>query len=252
MTHQTPRLVASDPLPASGRWEVTVRCQGGGRTAEEASDLLQAFAAAAARGGFAGGVDRPAGSTLVQSDAGAEGLRRVWEVRGVDPRALRVLCNGLYAAAKMGGGRISAEVRGGDGPLKPLPAPGAEPAAGYYPERCPRLGFALAEEPPLAPRQPRRLLVEFARPVDCAAEAGVLAAVEAWAPLALAGYPASEEDLRSGACAIYNLETALFDEFTVETVVDDFGGVEAAWIPLLHLLAGLSSVAGGVRLVTIG
>jgi hypothetical protein len=107
----------------------------------------------------------------------------------------------------------------------------------FYAGRRARYPFGLRDDDPVRLDQNRRVLVEYPVSVDESIEDALSKVIVQWEKLAAFGYPVDEAALVEGRCGILAVESAVFDEVTYEIAVQTFASAEAAWTPLLNLLA---------------
>lgn len=182
--------------------------------------------------------------------------RRRWHLAAerCDPRCLRVLRNILvgFSLDVHPLQTIRIDIPGSVGqPLKPLEPVNLGNESELYPEISSELGFPVDWEPSGSPWSYRRFVVQFGEPTSDVIVEAVAALIDHWEWVAVDGFPMTEEDLESGKCSIEDVRTHLFDEYSVETVVGQFGGSEAAWNSLLNSLGSFHRTTQPITRVTI-
>ncbi|BCH33440.1 hypothetical protein MesoLjLc_53700 [Mesorhizobium sp. L-8-10] len=183
-------------------------------------------------------------------------LTRQWlfEASRCDPRCLRVLYNLLVGFSLDAHPLLTITIVGAGSAVmaaRPLEAVTFENQSVLYPDASSALGFPVEWEPTGSPRSYRRLLVEFAAPPSEATVEAIATLMGKWERISVDGFPMTEEDLESGKCAIEDIAIHLFDEFSVEVVVAEFGGSEEAWNPLLNALGSFHRTSQPIARIKI-
>jgi hypothetical protein len=204
------------------------------------SVLFEDFAMALDRGAFADGT-APSSSVFQQRVAAGE-LVVSFELSAVDIRYARVLRNHLYAFEQVN--QVLLDVRAEQTPRARVPL-ALEVDAGEverdasYPSVLPRLPFRVDLFDSNRPDQNRRILFEFAAPLDVATERALAEAALCWSRFAEFGYAPSEQDMQDGRYGILDAVGAMHDELSYDVTVGTFLAPEAAWSSLLNMVAFL-------------
>ena len=69
-----------------------------------------------------------------------------------------------------------------------------------------------------------------------------------WSKVVQNGFPNTIEELYDGNCFIDGVTVDLFDGYTLEVKVDEFGGSESAWNPLINVLATIRNEIARIRI----
>jgi hypothetical protein len=219
-------------------------------SAAELAALVRDWFGVADKGAFCAANAAPESSSIaIVTHPVPHALEVTWELdlHSVDARCWRVLRNDLYAFSRIVTPLESMALAQPGGPdtghLISLPAIAPAHSHAAYPPASKHLPFSV-DRPPL-PRgaASRRAIIQFGSDLSSNDARLLGELIEQWSMVAFCGYPMSEADLENGRCAIFNSETDQLDERTLEVAIDDFGGSEAAWNPLLNLF-GRASVAG--------
>jgi hypothetical protein len=120
-----------------------------------------------------------------------------------------------------------------------------------YPAPASVLNFQVIRQRPVSFRHGRRCVAEFARPLTQEQVAVISDICDCWTRVAFGAYPVEQEDLATGNGAIFNASTQQFDDLSMEIVVDDFGGSEAAWAPLLNTMGWIHGQLASIQSITI-
>jgi hypothetical protein len=254
------RCLRSPDLPSSGAVDVRVMLSSDQALAPEDGGELMAliddWAWLVAHGGFCAPPVRPVDSTLravtVLADGGGIHAWR-FDLQSVHPGAFDVLCHALYAYGRIVHPIEEVSVLPQVPPHGPRTPPSWGPLAvdprRYPPLAVSQLGFGISRSGRISTGATRRMQIRFAAPLDEATEQALHALIGHWEMVVFCAYPSTLEDLEAGRCAIFNAETAGLDDGVVELCIEDFGGVDSAWHPLLNALGAMS--ASGPRVLDV-
>jgi hypothetical protein len=183
---------------------------------------------------------------IVEADASrvaGAGVTWRYELTACDLRYARVLRNNLYAFEQLEEVSLSVQVeqspRATSRYLLAVDEAAVEREE-FYPAAPTKLPFAYETEDSDRGDKGRRVVLEFASPIDGTLEAEIVALLRLWERVVGQGYPSSEEALRAGEYGVMGISGGVFDEFSYEIGVEIFWSPEAAWYPLLKLLAAMA------------
>lgn len=202
------------------------------------SVIFEDFGIALDRGAFADGT----GSSSCRAEQRQErdALRVSFALTSVDVRYARVLRNQLHGFEQIH--QVMLDVRAEQVPPARQPLrlevdEGEVDRKVFYPSVLPKLPFQLELVDSNRGDQNRRLLLEFAAPVDVDTERALTEAVLYWSRFAEFGYAPNEQDMRDGRYGILDIAGAMFDEVSYDVTVATFLAPEAAWSSLLNMVA---------------
>jgi hypothetical protein len=202
------------------------------------SVLCEDFALALDRGAFADGTGQPS-CTLEQRVQGDQLVVR-FDLVSVAVRYARVLRNHLYGFEQVYELPLDVEATQTPPARQPLALEVDEAEVEqetFYPASLPQLPFRLDLLDTNRPDQNRRVLFEFAAPLDVSTEQALAEAVLCWSRFAEFGYAPSETELKAGKYGIFEVVGSMFDAASYDVTVATFLAPEAAWASLLNMVA---------------
>lgn len=105
-----------------------------------------------------------------------------------------------------------------------------------YPRRSRALSLRIDDRTGEIYNLARRVELVFARPVVDTQFAEVSQWIEDWAAVAFGGYPRTEEDLETGAGAIFDVSTDYHDAMAIDVTIESYGGDPGAFESLINLI----------------
>jgi len=224
---------------------------------ERLCELLNAFGKVAGGGGFPRAGINPNNSKVDVSEVTLRDsslVECVWTSVNLDWRFIYVLRNSLLIFSQI------------HKPLQYLHivdiTEGAKlkktlaPLTGYlqealYPEMSSLPGFQVIFDSRDIDEKMRRLLIEFESPLASNTVDTVIDSIAPWADVAFGGFASEASELLAGTCLIVDMDCSQFDEYTLECVVHEFAGAEAAWNPLINMLGSIDHNIANISKVCI-
>jgi len=222
--------------------------------------LIEGLALLADRGAFVRSAVHPKDARMrLLSSAHSAPHRYVWDydARGVDARFAQIVRNQLvmYTAVCCPVQHALLEMLQPPRPATPAalaPLDALAVAQGkVYPERFGKLRFVVEEDFAGDVASGRRAEIELVEAFDDALLATLRDWFDLWARTLDCAYSASEPRLAEGKCAIWDYDTDLVDDVTIETTLGYWGAPECAWHSYANLVARVDAELSPVHALRI-
>lgn len=225
-------------------------------TLQELDELVQGIFRMADLGAYVCEQSLPADARFKLIDRQRQATGFVWEcdARAVDRRFSQVFRNSMVMFNQLHHQVESLEMRAMTTPAPeggPLPELGERSMAETYPPQSTHLQFRIDHELPDDSRNGARVEIGFVQPLGDEALEQILEWLELWATVSLGAYAETEEDAKTGECAIFDASPDITDDYTIEMPIEKFGAVEEAWNSLLNLCERISKEVARIATVII-